>query len=258
MIKNIKEIFSYKDTLINLIKKGIKTRYSNAILGYVWTVLTPVAFAIIIDFVFSNIINVGIENFALFVLSGLFAWNFFASSTTESSLSIIQSSDVAQKFRFPIAIIPISTVFVNLFIFLISLTVILPFFLIKSGGVLGALVFLPIITILLAFFVIGIALLLSSTNVYIRDVHHLFSTLILLWFWVTPIFYSMEMVPEGYRWICLFNPMTVFVNIYRQVLFSAVLPGVFDILIACAISLFSLAVGLFVFKKLEPNLAKNL
>ncbi len=254
----LKKIFEYRSALINLTKRNIKTRYGNTIFGYMWAVLTPIAFAVILDFIFTNVIRVGIKDFTLFVLSGLFAWNFFSNSVTESSYAIINSADIVRKFPLPLASIPISVVFSNLLIFIVSLLVILPFFIIKNCSVINYVAILPFATIFLAAFTIGISLILSSTSVYFRDVHHFFSTALIFWFWVTPVFYSTEMVPEKFRGICLANPMTLYTNIYRAVLFDVRLPGFSEFILAFTVSIITLIISGYIFTILEPNLSKRL
>ncbi len=258
MLKDIKEVYKYRNTLVTLTRESIKTRYKNAVLGYVWTVLNPVALSLVLGFIFSSIIRVEIKDFPLFVLSGLFAWNFFANSTLESSLSILNNSNMAQKFPFPLEIIPFSTVLINLFIFLISILAILPFFLIRDFRIFLTLAFFPVVTLSLVLFTFGISLLLSCINVYFKDTHHLFQTLIILWFWMTPVFYTLEMVPENFRWLCLVNPMTLYIATYRDIFWEVRLPNLSIFFLAFFISAVVFYICYVIFIKLKPNLIKHL
>ena len=107
-------------------------------------------------------------------------------------------------------------------------------------------------------FTLGIVLFLSCLNAFFRDVTHLLGVALMFWFWVTPVFYSVDMVPASYRWICALNPMTVFITMYRDILFEAKFPGIWEVLLAFIISLAASLLGYMVFAKYESSFIKRI
>jgi len=132
-----------------------------------------------------------------------------------------------------------------------------PVFIIFKVQVITVLFFLPLILSLHLLFTIGIGLGLACLNVFFRDLPHLLSILLIFWFWMTPIFYSIEMIPKSYSWICNLNPMAIYIRLYQSVLFKAEIPNIDLLLNAIYISLGLFLAGYIVFIKLENYFVKR-
>ena len=242
----------------SLIVKKFKTRYSGAIFGPWWAVATPLILAFSIDIIFSHIFKIDVPNFTLFALSGIIPWLFFQNTVMDVTNSFTADAAILQQGIFPREFIPISCVGANFLSFLIGLIFLLPFFLFSKPQVAKVLPFLIVIFILHLVFIIGIGLFFSTLNVFSNDLTHFLSVGLMLWFWMTPVFYSYKMMAFPYRWICLLNPLTYYTTLYRQVLYDGVVPS-FDLLYAS----FWISVGVFAggyefFIKRESELLKKL
>jgi len=134
----------------------------------------------------------------------------------------------------------------------------IPIFIVFRIQIAPYLLLLPLALLLHLAFTMGVALLLSCINVYFRDVTHLLGVGLMFWFWLTPIFYSLDMVPIRFRWICIINPMTSYVTIYRNILFEAKVPNLYIISIALGAAVGVLLVGYIIFAKLERSFAKGI
>ena len=238
-------------------KKELKTKYLGSVLGIWWAVITPLLMMGAITFIFTKVLNIGIERFPLFSLAGIIPWFFLSVSLSEVTPSLISKSQLLKQFSFPIEFIPISSVLSNFINFLIGLCFIIPVFIVFQTKVISVLAFLPLILFLHLLFTIGLGLALSCLNIFFRDISHLLGVILIFWFWMTPIFYSLDMVPEQYRWICNLNPMTTYIELYRDVLFKARMPSLDALLVASAIGLGVFCAGYIIFTKKETCFIKR-
>lgn len=235
-----------------------KAKYAGSKLGIWWAVVTPLILAISINFIFTIVFKINIPNYTLFLLAGIIPWIFFTNALIEATNSFIINSSILKQSIFPREFIPISSILANLLSFLMGFVFLLPLFIILNFRVVGLLPFLFLIIILHSLFIFGFGLLFSSINIFFRDLSHFLSIGFMIWFWITPVFYSLNMIPFPFRWICLFNPMSHFVILYRTVLFQAKIPSFSAISTAFFISLLSFVLGYFIFAKKEPTLLKRI
>ncbi|MFC1658853.1 ABC transporter permease [Candidatus Omnitrophota bacterium] len=238
--------------------RQLKTKYSGSKLGIWWAVITPLILAFSINFIFAKIFKINIQNYTLFVLSAIMPFMFFSTTLSEATNSFLASSSILKQGIFPRELIPLSCVLANFLAFFIGFLIILPLFLIFKAAVIRVMLFLFFPLILQFIFIVGLSLMFSSWNVFYRDISHFLAIGLMIWFWITPIFYSLEMLPFPYRWICLLNPMSYYVNLYRQVLFEARVPSLLILGISALISLTAFFTGYHVFLRQEPELLKRI
>lgn len=259
---NLNEIFwkviEQRHIVRSMVIKNLKDKYVGSFLGIFWAVINPILIMVVITFVFTKIVNSGIKNFPLFVLSGLLPWFFFINSISESVDSIKQNADILKQFIIPREIIPISVVIANFVNFLLGFVVILPIFILFNREISRYLCFLPLIAILHFSFTLGLSMLFSIVNIYIKDLSQLLNVGIMFWFWVTPVFYSLEMVPDNYRWIILINPATCFIVIYRKIIYYGVFCTAYMWLSAFVLALISIVIGYSLFIKKESEILKRI
>lgn len=256
--QRIKEIFLHFHILRDMAIRQLKTKYSGSKLGIWWAIITPLILAVSINFVFTKIFKINIPNYTLFVLSGIVPWMFFANTLGEAANSFLANASTLRQAIFPRELIPLSTILANFLNFLIGFSIVLPLFIILKFKVITILWFLFLPLVLQLTFIVGLGLLFSCWNVFSRDISHLLSIGLMVWFWITPVFYSLEMVPLPYRWVCLFNPMSYYVTLYRQILFEVELPSLLVLIVSFLIALTSLFIGYGVFLKEEIELLKRI
>ena len=263
MIANFRKLFKYRELLTSLTKKELKVKYRGSVLGFFWSLLNPVLIMLVYSFVFSIVLRQGVEEFAIFLLCGLLPFNFFSNSVNYGVSSIIANSSLVKKIYFPKEIIPLSTVFSNLINFLLELVILFIVLAIFRYKFHTYLYVLPVIVFFQVFFVAGFSMLVSAINVLYRDLQHLVSILMTVWFFGTPIIYPLTMVPERFQFWMQLNPMTVYVTFYRNIFYYVKYPEGFYIpsweiiLICLAITFGVFFLGYYTFKNIEPRFAEE-
>jgi len=264
MISNFKELFSYRELLFSLTKKELKVKYRGSILGFFWSLLNPILTMVVYSFVFSIVLRAGIKEFAIFLICALLPFNFLSNSVNYGASSIISNSNLVNKIYFPREIIPLSIVFANLVNFFFELAALFIVLGIMGYKFYIYLYLLPVLIIIQFFLVVGMTLLVSALNVYFRDLQHLITIIMMVWFFSTPIIYPLSMVPERFQIFIKINPMTIYAAYYRNIFYyvkyqeGAGFPSTIETLIALGITLLIFFIGYFVFKKLEPRFAEEI
>src|SRR3989344_2468815 len=209
-----------------------KLRYHGSVLGIFWSFLKPLLTFGVLYLVFSVFIRFDIENYALYLLLGIILWNFFAEATILSLNSLAGKAPVIKKIAFPRSIIIVSST-------------------------LTALLFV-IFTVCLYFVALGTSFFISALNAKFKDVRHIWEVLLQLGFWLTPIIYTVSMIPEKLHWFVYLNPMTRVIQYSREAILQqkvSNLDGVFALFLMTLIIFF---IGYYVYKKRSPYFAEEL
>jgi len=223
------ELFRYRELLFNLVVRDLKVRYRNSVLGVAWSLLNPLFMMLVFTVVFTVMQRSDIERYPVFVLCALLPWNFFLSSVTGATGSIVNSAHLVKKVYFPREVLPLSTVLSNLVNFLLALTVLfgmMAFFRVKLTL---WILYLPLLIVVQIVFSSGMALLLSTVHVFYRDTQHIVEVVMLAWFFVTPIFWDHNILPETASFLSvdwpvrrltfILNPMASLISAYRDILY---------------------------------------
>ncbi len=258
LYSKVKKIITQKQIIRSMVIKNLKDKYVGSVLGISWAIINPLLVMFVIVFVFTKIMNAEVKNFPLLVLSALLPWFFFANSIMEATTSMRSSINILNQFVITREIIPISLVLANFVNFLFGFVVILPIFTVFNPEVAKYLLLLPPIMLLHFIFTLGISLSFSVINVYFRDLSQFLNVGLMFLFWLTPIFYFLEMVPKGYQKFIIANPVTCYAVIYRSILYYGSSGGGFMWLLAFAFSFISIASGYFLFAKNESGILKHL
>mgnify|MGYP001221867527 CR=1 FL=1 len=236
-----------------LVKRELKVRYRGSFLGYLWSMLNPLLTMVVLSFIFTHLMRFKMENFSLFILCGLLAWNFFHQSLLIGVNCIVNNASLLKKVKVPISLFPTVTVCSSLVNMVLAL---LPYFvvaIILKLELTSNVFLLPLIIIPFIFFTLGSIFLLASANVFFRDVAHSLEPVLMIAFYATPIIYPIAMLPAEYRGLLMYNPMSHFVSGFRDVLFYGEMPSM-----PTLIWIYSLAIGVFIagflcFRKLSPK-----
>jgi ABC-2 type transport system permease protein len=233
----LRELWSFREVLANLVRRELKVKYAASFLGAVWSLLNPVVFLAVFSFVVA-VLRTDVPDFPVFLLSGLLAWNFFSSSVQLGTRAVVDNASLVKKVAFPREILPLASIGVGL-VDLGLQTAVLVGFIAVSGHGLGAaaLVLYPVSFVALLAFTTAVTFLAASANVRYRDVQHLVGLGLVVWFWATPIVYPAALVRDHLSpalWnLYLANPMTAIVSGFQRALYgspsregAAVLPDV--------------------------------
>ncbi len=254
-----KELYDYRQMILSLVKKDLRGRYKGSVLGFLWTFINPLFQLIIYTIVFSTILKSDIDKYYLFLFVALIPWIFFSSALTGGASSVLAQQSMVTKIYFPREVLPISYVtssFVNM-IYCFIIVFIIVFI---SGTKINftAILFLPVVMIIEYFLALGIALVSSSVTVYFRDCEHILGIVSMGWMYLTPIMYSVEIVPDEYRNLFYFNPMTSIITAYRDILYYSKIPDMETLTNAVILAVLFMTAGMFVFGKLKKHFAEEL
>ena len=233
--------------------REIKSRYKQSFLGYAWVIFNPLAQMLIMTFVFSIILRIsslGVP-YPLFLFSALLPWNLFSNSLSHAVNALVENSPLIKKIYFPREIFIKSTLMAKIIDFLLASLIFVGFAIYYKTIITWHILWVIPIFLIQELFTYGLALGLAAINLFYRDIQYLLNLILVLWMYITPVIYPMEMVPEQYRWVFMFNPMAVIVNAYRQVILGGSNPNYSSLSIAFLLSMVVYLVGRKVFKQLE-------
>ena len=225
MIRNLRELWQYRGLLLNLTQRELKARYRGSALGFLWTFVNPMLLMAVYAMVFGVIQRNSIPHFTYFIFVGLLPWLWFATSVGSGASAISDRRDLLTKVRFPAQVLPATVVNTNLVNYLLSLPL-----MIALGGLMGIwpswqVVAFPLVLFVQLLFTLSVTFIVSALNVAFRDLQHVVSNLLTLWFFVTPILYRPDDIPEKVRRLFLIaNPMSVIITSYQGIFYEHRLP----------------------------------
>ena len=253
-----KELYQYREFLKTSIKKEFRGKYKKSFLGVLWSFINPLLQLLVYALVFPYIMRVQVENYTMFLVVVLIPWNFFSSTISQSTSIIIASTGIIKKVYFPRVILPIANVTSNLLNFIISSVIVISALLISGIGIGQSIIVFPLVLLIQYILSLAISLLLSSVTVYIRDLEYFINVLMMLWFYVTPVLYSIDMIPDKFKNILMLNPMTLIITSYREILYYKIIPDLGPLLILGGICIILLIIGYLIFNKCEKKFAEEL
>lgn len=254
---NITELIRYRAMFYSLVKSELRTRYKGSMLGFFWTFLNPFLMLVVYSIVFSTIMRINMEHYSAFLFIGLLSWNMFSTSVQSSSGVIIRQASLVKKIYFPRQILPLSIVGGSVVNYLLTYLILIPYLLVVGfEPKLTWLLVIPTIfmeSILTA----GIALFVSAVNVILRDVEHILSILLLAWFYVTPVVYSLNLVPEKYGLLAKLNPVSAPVMSFQDILYFGTTVHWKLYVYGFVIAIATFSIGWFTFLKLSKRFAEE-
>jgi ABC-2 type transport system permease protein len=229
VFQRVRELYGYREILLNLVRKELKVKYTASVLGAVWSLLNPIVFLIVFTFVVIVTGN-NIPHFPVFLLSGLLAWNMFSVSLAQGARAVLDNANLVKKVYFPRELLPMAAIGVSLVDFVLQSAVLLLFMIVTRYPLqVGGLLLYPLAFVTLLVFTTGATFWVSALNVRYRDVQHLVNLGLLVWFWFTPIVYSAYLVrnyfvvkhPHPAVWYgYLMNPLASIVMSFQRALYG--------------------------------------
>ena len=221
LLRQVEELLRYRELVKNLVLRDLRLRYRNSALGFLWCLLNPLMMMVVFTVVFTILLtNNTIQQFPVFILIGILAWNLHSTALMAGIQSVVSNASLVQKVYFPREVLPISSVLSNTVNFLLSLVVLFAMIFLYQIPLSATVLFLPLVILFQVIFTVGIAFVLAAANVYYRDTSSIMETLMLAWFFLTPIFYRIEDVFPVYgRLMYIFNPPASFIAAYRDILY---------------------------------------
>lgn len=264
MLKHLKYYYNQRNLLKLFIVNDLKSRYTGSISGIYWSVINPLFMILIYTFVFSIVLNIefhkgsGTLNFAFYLICGMLPWLSIQDSILRSTTSIVENSDLVKRARFPASILPIHIVLSNLFTMLIGLVILVIILFVMGNPVKFTLLQVIVLLIPQLMFTLGLSWLFSSIYVFVRDVQPIISNFVLLWMFLTPVFYPSTIFPQKYEIFLIINPAAHIVNLYREAIIKGNLIQPLSFITLLIEALMTFLIGYIVYIKLQPKFTDRL
>lgn len=244
-----KEIYKFRTVLFQLIHQQITLRYRRTVFGFLWTLLNPLLNMAIIAVVFSMVMKFQVNDYAIFLFSGMIPWAIFSNSLNQASSALIANESLFKKIYLPKQIFVISTVATTLIDSLLSTACLFIIAFCLGASMTPALFILPLSFLIFTLFSLGLSLILSIVSVYFRDVQYLVGVVLQALYFATPIIYPITAIPERFHFIFSSNPLFYFLELFRQPIYNGAFPDSFTLMLCSSISFLTLLLGIWFFNK---------
>ena len=256
------DLFAYRELFGNLFRRDLQAKYKGSALGVVWVLLPPLVLMGVYLLVFHVLWRAAnVPHYSLYLLAGLAPWVFFATTVQAGSRAMLDNAPLIRKTRFPRQLVAFSVVGANVVTYAVTLVVLLVgVFVFVPESRATELLAVPLAAVFVCF-VAGFSLAIASLNAIYRDVEHLVAALLLPWFFLTPVLYSLESIPgvqDHPRLVDLIhwgNPLTPAVEAVRDPLYYGVAPAAGDVVYVIVAAAASLAIGALVFTRVDDRVA---
>ena len=258
MTRAFRELLAYREILLILIWRDLKTRYRGSVLGFLWTFLNPLLLMIIYSLVFSVYMRVEIHAYPVFVFAGLLPWIWFSSAMLSGASSVMDSGTLIKRVPFPPQILPAVSVTAALVNFVLALPLLLAFMVAWGLPIGWSLLMLPLSIAIQYVFTLGLTIVLSMLTVRYRDLQQLLANVLTLWFFLTPVLYPTTMVPTRFQGLLLLNPMAILVGSFQDALYGAHVPSPWPLMLVAVLAVAVLAAALAVSDRMRWGLAEEI
>ena len=258
-MKNIIANFKhYWFLMTQLISRDFKVKYKRSVLGVVWSLLYPILLLTVMAIVFSQMFRFQVEgvNYIVYLMTGIIMWNYFSEASNTAMTSVVSNFSLINKVYIPKYIFPVAKcIFVGIN-FVLTLIPWLAIIVLSNFG-LGQYpcsfnvyyLLLPYIFLCFFIFTVGVSLFLSCVSVFLRDVFYIYGIVLTMWNYLTPVFYSIEILPATLQTLFKFNPLYQFLTAAREIVLYGRAPSILVLVLLGVIALVTLAIGAVVFKK---------
>jgi len=252
------EMWKFKGILFNFAISDLKIRYRNSILGIFWSLIEPLLMLGVLFFVFSTMFKFEIENFPIYLLLGIICYNFFKNGTTFALNSLTNRSSLMTQIYFPRSIPGISSGVTAAIMLILELVVLGIFMIVLEFTPPITILILPLILALEFLLILGISLPLSVLNVKFKDTEFIWMVVVHAGFFLTPIFYQFDMLPDNIQSILQFSPVVQIVTMAHHVVLYGILPSINSILYAVGSTSAIMIIGYLIFRRYQSRIVEEI
>ena len=253
--------YRFRGLLFSFVVNDLKSRYVGSFIGFFWTVLDPILELLIYTFVFSVILQVRFDSegdtvhYALFLFCGMVAWFNVQESLSRATPVLAESAHLIKKMNFPALILPLHVVLSGTLNQIIRTGVLLLGLSVTGYGLSYHVLFLPLVIALQVVLLLGLAMILATLHVFFKDIGHMVKMGLMVWMFITPIFYPPASIPEQFKFMLVLNPMAHLIGIYQELLLNHRLPHEGSVIILATFTLFSFIIGNLFFARYQGQFA---
>jgi len=263
MIKSLLSNFKrYSFLMSQLISRDFKVKYKRSVLGVLWSILQPILMMTVMAIVFSQMFKFKVEgiNYLVYLMTGIIMFNYFSDATNNAMVSVVYNFGLINKVYIPKYIFPIAKCLFSGINFVLTL---IPWFAIILLSYVGLgeytchlniwYILIPYIFVCLFLFSLGIGMILSCVSVFLRDMFYIYSIILTIWNYLTPVFYSIEILPEKLQSIFKLNPLYLYITGVRSIVLAGERPSLIQLGSMALVSVVTLLIGLVVFRKKQDK-----
>ena len=254
----LRNLVGRRALLFQLVRRDFQQRFVGSAAGWLWAVIHPLVLLLSWTFVFQVCLRVrppGIEHYTLFLFCGFLPWLLFQETVQRSASALLEHSNLITKTVFPAEVVPVSIFLSSLINHLIGLGLAIVAVVIVLRQISATILFLPLYMFLVGLFAVGLGWIVSGLNVYLRDTAQAINVVLILWFWMTPIFITEQQVPARFRFVLYANPLSFVVRAYRDRLMTARWPDIAELAILAAYGVAAFVIGGLFFRHLKRGFA---
>ncbi len=256
---NLRDLWRYRELVYFLTWRDIKVRYKQSLLGVAWAVLQPLLTMLVFTVIFGRLMGVASDGqqYELFSFAALLPWTLFSGALSRASMSLVGSANLLTKIYFPRLVIPVAAVGASLVDFAVSFVFLIGLLLFFGTVPTWNILWLPLLVILAILSALAVGLWLSALNVQYRDVQHMIPFIVQLWFYASPIVYSLKVIdklPDPWWTLYSLNPMVGVVQGFRWAILGGDPPNQM-LFLSAAVVIVLLVSGLFYFRRMEKTFA---
>lgn len=249
--EDVQDVAASWQLLRNLVHRDLTVRYKRSVLGFFWTLLNPLLMMVILTVVFSHFFRFEIAHYETYFLSAYLVWVFFAQTTANSMASLDWNGPLMKRVRLPKTIFALAGTIAGVVNLLLSVGPLLAIMLVVGAPIRPAMLFLPVSFVVLAVFTLGASLGLSALAVYFDDVAQMYQVAIMGLMYLTPIMYPISILPERFRWLVEFNPLTKLFDLARYPIYLGEVPPLSLLALDVGLAAAALIVGWAIFRRLS-------
>ena len=257
----LRNLVRQRSLIFQLVRRDFQQRFVGSAGGWIWSLIHPMVLLVAYTFIFTYCLRMRLapgqltDNYPIFLFCGMLPWLLFQETVQRSAAALIDYGNLIKKSMFPAEIVPVTIFLSNLLSHLLALLLLVAAVAIWLNRVSAMIVVLPVYVVLIGLFSLGLAWIVSSLHVFLRDTAQVLSVLLTFWFWVTPIFITEDQFPPALRWLVILNPLVYAVRGYRSSLLSTRLPSLRDLAMLTALALVTFIVGGLFFRYTKKGFA---
>jgi ABC-type polysaccharide/polyol phosphate export permease len=254
MLQLIIELRRNRELIWALALKEIRVRYKRSALGFLWALLNPLFMMIILTVVFSSVMHSAIRDYAVFLICALMPWTFFSQAVAYAADSMITNSDLLRKVQVDKSVFPVAAVLSNVINFVFSLVTLILILVLLRFPFHWTWVYLPVPFAALILFALGCGFFLAMANVFLRDVSQTLQVILAAWFYVSPVIYNLDFIPERFRFYFRLNPMMYILDSFRVAIYYGQLPSLGNLAMTVGSGVVALTIGYSLFRRYQDKL----
>jgi homopolymeric O-antigen transport system permease protein len=250
-------IWRYGELLRSLVIRNLKLKYQRSVLGFLWTLLNPLFMVAVLVMVFTYVVRIPLPNYWAFLISGFFVWNFMQQSLSVGTYIFIEHANLIRSIAFPKEVLIISAVLTRLVEYLAELLLVaIILALVHHQGLPASFCVLPLLILLQLLLGVGLAMPIATISAFYNDVQHAIPIVLMAFFYISPVFYPVGLIPESFQSIYLTNPVAQLLTLYHAVLYEGNFPSAALLGKTALVSTMIALVGFIIFSRFKNVFAE--